>query len=388
MHLSPAELTDVIGQFQAMENAIRGAKLAALSAYDKKEAWKPDGATSMAAWMVGMLGFGRDTANEETRVARAFEELPVIGESFRTGELSWDQARAVSEFATPETDKHFAAEARKFSAPHLRRMAKRFKPIADDIARDAINGRSLKMWWDVERNLLRLKGQLPAAEGALVEKALDRILLHVADDGPMPEGYDHNRLRADALVELAATRLDADPDRERATLGVHVDAAVLAGGKGMAELDCGQSLAMETAKRLACDSRWYIVVDGPAGLPVGIGRVSRQIPPWMVREVRHRDGGCRFPGCNRRGWTNIHHLVAWSEGGPTDMDNLCMLCGVHHRLVHEGGWKIVGDPNGQITFVDKTGRPFVQGPAPLSEKYQQRIATLTGEEPAEGGPAP
>jgi hypothetical protein len=236
--------------------------------------------------------------------------------------------------------------------------------------------------------MLRLKGQLAAAEGAVVEKAIDRIFKQIAEQRPRNEAFNADQVRADALVELASTRIAADSDADRATIGVHVDAKVLAGKPGMAELDCGQAIAMETAQRLACDSRWYIIVDGPGGLPLGIGRTSRQIPAWLAREIRHRDAGCRWVGCGRTGWISIHHLVAWSEGGPTDMDNLMMLCGVHHRLVHEGGWKIVGDPNGELTFIAPDGRVFAQGPPPLRAEVKERVATLTGQRVTVAGPAP
>lgn len=385
--LTPAELTDYIAQHQALENLVRRQRLAAIAVYDRKEAWKPDGSTSMASWMVGMLGFGRDTANEEVRVAKAFDELPAIAKTLEEGLLSWDQARAVTEFATPETDEHLANEARKFSAPQLRRMARRFKPVSDESAQTAINGRTFKMWWDLEQNMLRLKGALPGVEGALVEKAIDRIARQTAEDRPRAEGpYVQEVAYADALVELASTRIGADPDPDRATIGVHVDAKVLAGGTGMAELDHGQAIALETARRLSCDSRWYIVVDGPGGLPIGIGRVSRQIPPWLARQIRHRDGGCRWVGCNRKGWINIHHLVHWAEGGPTEMDNLIMLCGTHHRLVHEGKWKISGDPNGELTFIDPTGRVFAQGPHPLHKEVVPKVKALVGKTGAERPP--
>ena len=377
--LTPANHTDAIVQLQAMENAIKREKLAAIESYDRKEKWKADGVTSMASWLDGMLGQGRDTAHEEVRVSHALGELPKIDDAYRDGLLSWDQLRAVSVFATPATDEQLAGEARKFSAQQLRRMARRFKPVSRDEANDDLRARSFQMWWDVSRSMLRLKGQLPGAEGAVLEKAIDRIYRQLANTaGHSGEGFaSREQLQADALVELASTHIAADSDADRATIGVHVDVAVLAGEKGMAELDRGQPICVETAQRLACNARWYVVVDGPDGLPLGIGKASRRIPAWMAREIRHRDGGCRWFGCGRNGWIDIHHLVAWPKG-PTDMDNLLMLCRTHHRLVHEGGWKIIGDPNGELTFIAPTGVVYEQGPPALRPELKKRGAALTG----------
>ena len=380
--MTPAELTDYIAQVRAMQNALHAEELHAIAVYDDKTHWKPDGATSMKAWLVGMFGDGYDTAREKVRVARALQELPALRERFAAGELSWDQVRATTEFATPTTDTHLAAEAPKFSASHLRRMARRFKPVGDEIAREAVSDRELAMWWDLERNLLRFKGRLPAAEGALFEKAIERLVHTVPDHHNAEGGFDHSAARADALCELASTRIGADPDPDRATVAVHVDASVLAGGKGMAEIEGGNAIAMETARRLACDSRWYIVVNDASGLPIGIGRTSRQTPAWLAREVRHRDGGCRFPGCERRGWIHIHHIKHWGQDGRTDLDNLVSLCGTHHRLVHEGGWNIWGDPNGTIRFFGPGGRWFEHGPPALREDLRERVEALVG------GPSP
>jgi len=41
--------------------------------------------------------------------------------------------------------------------------------------------------------------------------------------------------------------------------------------------------------------------------------------------------------------------VHWARGGSTDLDNQVLLCYFHHRRVHEGGWQIFRDANGQIT---------------------------------------
>src|SRR5205823_1545720 len=117
---------------------------------------------------------------------------------------------------------------------------------------------------------------------------------------------------------------------------VHTDVEVLAGAShdetpGMAETDSGVRLADDTVRRLACDATVEWVVEG-GGAPLGIGRRSRTVPPWLSRLLRHRDGGCRFPGCGRRRWLKAHHIWHWGKGGPTDLDNLVLLCQAHHRL--------------------------------------------------------
>ena len=67
--------------------------------------------------------------------------------------------------------------------------------------------------------------------------------------------------------------------------------------------------------------------------------------------IDDRREGCRFPGCVHR-IVDIHHIVAWEDGGATDVDNGLLLCRRHHELVH-AGWRISGDPAGTLRF----GRP-------------------------------
>lgn len=117
----------------------------------------------------------------------------------------------------------------------------------------------------------------------------------------------------------------------------------------------------ETARRLVCEARLQVCVENDDGTVVGIGRNSRTVPAWLARVVRKRDKGCRYPGCGRTRWIHIHHLIHWAHGGPTNLDNLISLCLFHHRLVHEDGWRISGDPNSEIPWIRPGGSPFIPG---------------------------
>jgi hypothetical protein len=65
--------------------------------------------------------------------------------------------------------------------------------------------------------------------------------------------------------------------------------------------------------------------------------------------------------------------VFWGKGGPTDPDNLVMLCGYHHRKLHEGGWRIEGDPGDELRFVNPFGRVLSTRPAPLRDEVRERV---------------
>ena len=63
-----------------------------------------------------------------------------------------------------------------------------------------------------------------------------------------------------------------------------------------------------------------------------------------------RDKGCRFPGCTNKRFVDAHHIKHWSASGETGLGNLMLLCGRHHRLVHEGGYRIEKDYLDRWTF--------------------------------------
>jgi hypothetical protein len=78
------------------------------------------------------------------------------------------------------------------------------------------------------------------------------------------------------------------------------------------------------------------------------------VPPAVRRALDARDRGCRFPGCGLR-FTDAHHIVHWADGGETSLKNTMLLCRAHHRLVHEGGWRVASDSEGKAVFFSPHG---------------------------------
>jgi hypothetical protein len=217
-----------------------------------------------------------------------------------------------------------------------------------------------------------------------VERAVT-ALAQAAPPDPVTGVYDDFESRcADALAELASTSLGAEADADTASIVVHTEPSVLGGESGWAEVEDGPPITAETARRLACDSRWQLVAEDPAGQALGLGRRTRQVPRWLSRQLRRRDGGCRFPGCARTRWLHAHHVWHWGQGGPTDPPNLVMLCGHHHRLLHEGGWHVEGHPDDSLSFVHPRGRALSTRPALLRAEVRERLL-FSGRYPATDG---
>ena len=128
---------------------------------------------------------------------------------------------------------------------------------------------------------------------------------------------------------------------------------------GVCETISGFRLHPETARRLACDAIIQRVVLDSHGVPLDMGRATRTFTPDQYRAIMLRDGGCRMPGCDAGPQDcEAHHATThWEAGGLTDLANGLAVCrgSGHHRLIHEGGWTITGDPNGEVTFHDPDG---------------------------------
>jgi hypothetical protein len=100
------------------------------------------------------------------------------------------------------------------------------------------------------------------------------------------------------------------------------------------------------------------VLGGAPTQPLEVGRTTRVIQPAQRSALAVRDGGCVFPHCTRPlAWCEAHHLRHWLHGGPTDLANLALVCRTHHRAVHEGGWQLTRQPDGQWTATPPHHRP-------------------------------
>ena len=102
-----------------------------------------------------------------------------------------------------------------------------------------------------------------------------------------------------------------------------------------------------------------------ASQPLDIGRNQRTIPSGLRAAVTVRDDGCAHPGCDRPpAWSEIHHLKEWSRGGETRLNNLVMLCKVHHREIHSTDWLVRMRPDGIPEFVPPAQRELAGAVAP------------------------
>jgi hypothetical protein len=153
------------------------------------------------------------------------------------------------------------------------------------------------------------------------------------------------QLALDALVELVRIGGDVAPTEVIGTRSPAVQVIVaerdVRARRGLARID-GQSepVSIDTADRHGCSSGVVPIVIDARGDVVALGRETRLYTRRQRLALAARDGGCRFPGCERPpSWTEAHHIIPWSEGGATDLADGVLLCRHHHLLLHNNGWR-------------------------------------------------
>jgi hypothetical protein len=342
--------------------------LAAVAELNRRKAWRVDGATSMVAWLVQRCAVTATTAREWVTAAEKLEALPEISNALAQGKLSFDQVKPLVEVAKPETDAALAEQATKWSAKQVRELAEADRRQSDGQASSMYSRRFLR--FNDRRHTF--SGYLPVDHYAKVKGLLfSRASRHVRDHTPFEQRM------SDALVEVCAAAATGDAggvggvggvggaaSPVRPTVVVHADLTYLAGGTGEAELDVLGPLSPEVARRLACDAKIIVSADDAEGHSIQQGGARRNPTAAQRLEIRRRDKGCRFPGCTFTEFTDVHHVVHWTNGGRTDIPNLVTLCDQHHRAVHELGWKMSGDANRLLSFRSPTGRVMSSTPSP------------------------
>lgn len=146
--------------------------------------------------------------------------------------------------------------------------------------------------------------------------------------------------RYDALITVFRRGIAGGqhtPTTPKATVQITINWDVLAqqlGGTGLSST--GDVLSPETVRKIACDADLVPSVLGTHNEILNMGRTRRLVTPSQRRFLEHRDRHCTFPGCSTPApWCDAHHVIHWSRGGPSDVENYALLCGRHHTLVHD-----------------------------------------------------
>jgi hypothetical protein len=358
--------------------------LLAIAEFDHTEAWRGDGSLSMRDWLIAQCHVSRARARTLVESAAKAKDLPELSGALSDGRLTLDVFAPLASVATPETDADLAEASEHWTPKQARELVSEVKGTTDADAASQFQHRFVR--FDDERRFMW--AQLTGDSYALVKSAvLGRARRH---DHPSASDPDYVRFEsrcADALLQIcveqgraaaapaapaaaaaAATAASAAPVHggARTTMIVHtdLDRLLYGDGYGHASIEGVGPISAEVARRLACNAHITLAFDAPDGTSLDQKQLERDPTQAQRIEIRRRDKGCRFPGCGCKNVTDVHHIVWASKQGPTKMSNLLTLCVGHHSRVHELGWKMDGDANGEVRFISPQRRTFVSSPSP------------------------
>jgi hypothetical protein len=112
--------------------------------------------------------------------------------------------------------------------------------------------------------------------------------------------------------------------------------------------------------------------------PLNVGRKHRAVTPPLKRALISRDKSFRYPGCAHDKWLDAHHVMHWVDGGETSLANTMLLCGKHHRLLHEGGFAIRKNFKDKWSFRTESGRVIPDSPIVSVNYYDDTSGRPSG----------
>jgi len=330
-----------------------------LREFEQRAGFLRCGFDNCADWLHWRCDISLSAAREKVRVARALQELPAIFGSFGSGQLAYSKVRALTRVVNRDNEQELLAFALEHTTAQVEQHCRELRCGTDASVQEAQRAharRSLSMYRNPDKGTITITLEVPIEQGELIDKALDKAR-NVSDKSSAEfaeEGWSARQ--ADAFIEITNAYLSGQrtgeataSDSDNYIVTVHVDQLALAEGKGRS------GLPIESVKRLCCDGNTITVVEDKNGEPLNIGRKSRTVSTAIKRALRARDKHCRFPGCHNNRFADAHHIHHWSAGGETSLDNLILLCNKHHRLVHEGGFRILRDFKDQWIFARPDG---------------------------------
>ena len=301
------------------------------------------------------LGRSRAEAGRLIATAKALRRDPPTEEVLREGEISVSQARIIAEavaqlahLPTEQVDtarQTLIEKARQEGTERLRHHA---ADLGHRSAPSTVLNRTRVA--EEKRGFFLTPaldgyvpgGFLPTSGAEMVLSALDAL---AATPG-VGEENGQARVRADALVQLAEDRLRSGelPRRHNGptamTIVMRADTALGVPGAPPAVTGYGQLLSAAEAHLLACEAALRAVLVNGEGEILWQGRRRRLATRAQYEALAVRDGGCTAPACDRPAREcDAHHLIPWSEGGHTDVDQLRLLCRRHHRELHDELWQ-------------------------------------------------
>ena len=303
------------------------------------------------------FGLASRKAKRQAKTAKGLRSLPDVLDAAKDGFITMDHAEliAASHERAPLRDgdgyelvklaltQSFDQFRRSLATMENQRMA------ADGMTRtERQHARRTARVFDGDNDMVILHAELDTINGQRVKTALSAMntrLLH--HDSKTGQERSFEQRNADALVALITQQpgrpaesggepgagTDCGPTPQKTTLVVTAEFDPIHGVLQDAELIDGTPIDIEELRRLACDADIIPAIFGTDAQPLYLGRTQRAPSQAQRLALYARDQACVDCGLAAQA-CDIHHILPWEHGGPTNIDNLVLLCPTCHRKTH------------------------------------------------------
>jgi hypothetical protein len=385
-------LGDVVLRLDTAVRRLEALRLRVSAAHAASREWHDDGARSAADWHRARRHLTRGQAARELQTADGLQDLPKLAEQVAAGDVSVDHAAVVARAARDvpverleDLDGLAAATASTATTRELRDkvtdFVHRVRPdVVEDRERRAFEARDVQLGRRTDGTGVWIQGRLDVIGGEELLAAISALSAPRGDEDERTAG----QRRADALADLAGRALRHDGDLpadggQRPHVGVVVPFGALVGDPEAPAAQLGHvgPVSAATARQLACDAGVHRVVTAGRSEILDVGRSRRVVTVAQRRALTVRDGGC--VGCGAPpAWTDAHHIRHWADGGPTDLDNLVLLCRSCHTSVHHRRWTIMRDDTGRL----RAHPPPRHGDPPRTTESDSRLGPHRERDPS------
>jgi len=357
-------------QLLAIRNQVDAAIAQRLLVVDTDETTVAEEGRATRSWLIEAQQVNPGEATKRMRVARALPTHPTLEKAFAAGEVGLEAANAIVR-ATSAVAPEFReivestlVDIARHCPPHelgeeIEKLliASGAEPGSDEAHIKRMNRRGIRIARTFN-GMRSVSGMLTPEVAEAFEIALGVLSQKNGED----DDRTHEQRQHDAVGELANHYLaHADlpalnGERPRVVVTIDFDSLVTGLRDQWGQLPSGATVSPTTARRLACDAGIIPALLNSEGEVLDLGKNSRCFHHAVRRAAWiEQHGKCAFPGC-RRPPVDCHHIVWWSKGGKSTLDNAAWLCAFHHWLVHEGGWTLRRDPDRSFVFTGPDGQ--------------------------------
>jgi hypothetical protein len=158
----------------------------------------------------------------------------------------------------------------------------------------------------------------------------------------------------DALLALARAALSSGELGQHnglpASVVVTTTLKELEAGAGKALTGGGTLLPMSDVIRLASHAHHYLAIFDN-GKALALYHTKRLASPGQRIVLHAKDRGCSFPNCDVPSYLcEVHHVRPWAITHTTDINDLTLACGSHHKLA-EQGWTTRKNSHGDTEWI-------------------------------------